>query len=84
MELQNYRHADDRACCRRSSGKRCAQAATLVQCHEVIDTLEQHVAELQREVAWLHERVTLNSRMSSNPPSSDAPGNANRAQRRAS
>ena len=53
---------------------------TLAQCHEVIDTLVQRVAELQREVSWLHEQVTLNSKTSS----SDGPGSANRAQRRAS
>lgn len=32
----------------------------------------------------LQERVNLNSRNSSKPPSSDGPGGANRAQRRAS
>ena len=57
---------------------------TLAQCHEVIDTLVRLVAEQQREIAWLHERVTLNSKTSSKPPSSDAPGSGNRTQRRAS
>ena len=57
---------------------------TVVQCHEVIDTLVQLVDKLQREVAWLHERVTLDSKTSSKPPSSDGPGSGNRAQRRAS
>ena len=57
---------------------------TLAHCHEVIDTLVQLVGELQRQNAWLHERVTLNSKTSSKPPSSDGPGSANRAQRRAS
>ena len=57
---------------------------TLAQCHEVIDTLVRLVADLQREIAWLHERVTLNSKTSSKPPSSDGPGSPNRAQRRAS
>ena len=57
---------------------------TLAQCHEVIETLVQLVDKQQREIAWLHERVTLDSKTSSKPPSSDGPGSANRAQRRAS
>jgi len=57
---------------------------TLAQCHEVIDTLVQLVGELQRQNAWPHERVTLDSKTSSKPPSSDGPGSPNRAQRRAS
>ena len=65
-------------------GVEAPKPQTLAQCHEVIDTLVQLVAEQQREIAWLHERVTLNSKTSSKPPSSDGPGSANRAQRRAS
>ena len=42
------------------------------------------VAELQRQNAWLHERVTLNSNTSSMPPSSGGVSSANRARRRAS
>ena len=47
---------------------------TLAQCHEVIETLVQLVDKQQREIAWLHERVTLDSKTSSKPPSSDGPG----------
>ena len=57
---------------------------TVAQCHEVIDTLVRLVAELQQQIAWLQERVRLDSKTSSKPPSSDAPGSGNRAQRRAS
>lgn len=39
---------------------------------------------LQVQVQLLEERVNLNSRNSSKPPSSDGPGSGNRAQRRAS
>ena len=65
-------------------GVEAPKPQTLVQCHEVIDTLVQLVAEQQREIAWLHERVVLNSKTSSKPPSSDGPGSSSRAQRRAS
>ena len=44
----------------------------------------QLVAEQQQEIAWLHERLALNSKTSSKPPSSDGPSSPNRAQRRAS
>ncbi len=57
---------------------------TLAQCHAVIDTLGQQLAQLREQVAWLQERVKLDSRNSSKPPSSDGPGGGNRAQRRAS
>ena len=65
-------------------GVEAPKPPTLAQCHNVIDTLVQLVAELQRQNAWLHERVTLNSKTSAKPPSSDGPGSPNRAQRRAS
>ena len=65
-------------------GVEAPKLQTLGQCHEVIDTLAQLVAELRREIAWLYERVTLNSKTSSKPSFSDGPGSANRAQRRAS
>ena len=67
-----------------ASGVEAPKPPTLAQCHEVIDTLVQWVAEQQREIASLHERVTLNSKTSSKPPSSDGPGSPKRAQRRAS
>lgn len=57
---------------------------TVAQCHEVIDTLIRLVAEQQRQIAWLQERVALDSKTSSKPPSSDGPASGSRAQRRAS
>ena len=57
---------------------------TLAQCHEVIDTLVRLVAELQQQIAWLQERVKLDSKTSSKPPSSDGPASGSRAQRRTS
>ena len=65
----------------------CAEAVrpqTVAQCHEVIDALVGRVSELQEQVAWLQERVRLDSKTSSKPPSSDGPGSGNRAQRRTS
>jgi len=64
---------------------------TLAQCHQVINELTAQV-ELQREqlarqselLAVLQERLKLDSRNSSKPPSSDGPASGNRAQRRAS
>ena len=50
---------------------------TVAECHAVI-------TELMQRVRLLEERVNLNSRNSSKPPSSDGPGSGNRAQRRAS
>ena len=51
-----------------------AKPQTLAQCHEVIDTLSQQLAQLREQVAWLQERVKLDSRNSSKPPSSDVAG----------
>ena len=65
----------------------CAKPATLAQCHEVIDTLGRELAQLREQLAWLQERMKLDSRNSSKPPSSDGPAGGsggNRAQRRAS
>jgi transposase len=61
-----------------------AKPATVAQCHAVIDTLAQQIAVLQDQVVLLQERVKLDSRNSSKPPSSDGPASGNRAQRRAS
>ena len=61
-----------------------AKPATLQACHEVIDLLALQFAQLREQVALLQERVKLDSRNSSKPPSSDGPGQGNRAQRRAS
>jgi transposase len=61
-----------------------AKPATVAQCHAVIDTLARQIAVLQEQVGLLQERVKLDSRNSSKPPSSDGPAGGNRAQRRAS
>ena len=58
--------------------------ATLRQCHEVIDALTLEVALLREQMTQLQERLKLDSRNSSKPPSSDGPAGGNRAQRRAS
>ena len=58
---------------------------TLAQCHAVIDALGLQIAQLREQMNTLQERLKLNSRNSSKPPSSDGPGSGgNRAQRRAS
>ena len=61
---------------------------TVAQCHQVIDSLVVQLDALREQVLLLQERVQLNSRNSSKPPSSDGPGaggaGGNRAQRRAS
>ena len=61
-----------------------AKPSTVAQCHAVIDNLAQQLAVLPEQVALLQERVKLDSRNSSKPPSSDSPAAGNRAQRRAS
>lgn len=58
--------------------------ATLSECHAVIDVLALQVEQLREQMAVLQERLKLDSRNSSKPPSSDGPGSGNRAQRRAS
>lgn len=61
-----------------------SKPTTLEQCHAVIDVLAAEVAVLRGQVVLLQERLTLDSRNSSKPPSADGPGRGNRAQRRAS
>lgn len=54
------------------------------QCHAVIDTLAQQIAVLHEQIALLQERLRLDSRNSSKPPSSDGPGHGgSRVERRA-
>lgn len=57
---------------------------TLQQCHEVIAAQALQIAQLREQMALLQERLKLDSRTSSKPPSSDGPAGGNRAQRRAS
>lgn len=57
---------------------------SLADCHAVIRAQGELLSTLQAQVELLQERVNLNSRNSSKPPSSDGPGAGNRAQRRAS
>ena len=68
-----------------------AKPATVAQCHEVIDALALQIELLRGQVitqsrvlAVLQERLKLDSKNSSKPPSSDGPASGNRAQRRAS
>lgn len=58
--------------------------ATLPECHAVIGTMALELAQLREQMAWLQERLKVDSRNSSKPPSSDGPGSGTRAQRRAS
>lgn len=61
-----------------------AKPATLQQCHELIDAMALQIGQLREQMALMQERLKLDSRNSSKPPSSDGPGAGNRAQRRAS
>ena len=58
--------------------------ATVAECHAVIQSLALEVGQLREQMVWLQERLKVDSRNSSKPPSSDGPGSGNRAQRRAS
>ena len=77
-------HSDIEENERRSGLAGATRPATLLQCHEVIDALTSEVAQLRQRLALLQERLKLDSRNSSKPPSSDGPAGGNRAQRRAS
>jgi transposase len=76
----------------RAAGLPAAKPATLPECHAVIEVQALQIAQLHEQMglmndalAVLQERLKLNSRNSSKPPSSDGPGSGgNRAQRRAS
>ena len=58
--------------------------ATVPECHAVIESLALEVGQLREQMAWLQERLKVDSRNSSKPPSSDGPASGNRGQRRAS
>jgi transposase len=57
---------------------------SLAECHAVIEMLAVQNVQLREQVALIQERLKLDSRNSSKPPSSDGPGSGNRTQRRAS
>jgi len=62
-----------------------AAASTLARCLEIIAAQAGEITQLREEMALLQERLKLDSRNSSKPPSSNGPGSGgNRAQRRAS
>lgn len=65
----------------RQSTEAVLKPATVEQCHAVIDQLADELHSLRLAVAVLTERVTLNSRNSSKPPSSDGPGRGGRVAR---
>lgn len=69
---------------RNLDGPGSAKPQTLQRCHEVIDAMAIEIAQLREQMSALQERLKLDSRNSSKPPSSDVPGGGNRAQRRAS
>ena len=58
--------------------------ASLAECHAVIQSQALLLDELRARLLVLEERVNLDSNNSSKPPSSNGPGQMNRAQRRAS
>jgi transposase len=58
--------------------------ATVPECHAVIGVLALELAHLREQVAWLQERLKVDSRDSSKPPSSDGPGSGKRDKRPAS
>jgi transposase len=61
-----------------------AGALSLAQCLQIIAVQAGEIAQLREQMALLQERLKLDSKNSSKPPSSDGPGSGNRAQRRAS
>lgn len=64
--------------------KGAAFPQTLGECHALLAIQASKLEELAAQVSVLSERLKLDSRNSSKPPSSDGPGGGNRAQRRAS
>ncbi len=58
--------------------------ASVPECHALIQSMVLEIGQLREQMAWLQEKLKVDSRNSSKPPSSDGPGSGNRAQRRAS
>jgi len=54
---------------------------TVVECHELIRQLQVNHVQVMQRLSELEERLKLNSRNSSKPPSSDGPGTPPRAPR---
>ena len=67
-----------------ASVERAELPASLAECHAVIQSQVLLLDELRARLLVLEERVNLDSNNSSKPPSSNGPGQMNRAQRRAS
>ena len=61
-----------------------AKPTTLDECHAVIQAQALQIGQLLEQMAAIQERLKLDSRNSSKPPSSDGPDRPNRAQRRTS
>ena len=61
-----------------------SEPGTVAQCHAVIAELRAQNLRLQEQLAALEERLKLDSRNSSKPPSSDGPGRGKRVKRRTS
>ena len=76
-------HSDVSGSEQRAQPVAAAKPATVQECHAVIEALALEVEQLREQMAWLQERLKVDSRNSSKPPSSDDPGGGNRAQRRA-
>ena len=74
----------DNATAEAAPGPDQCKPETVAQCHEVIERLSRQLAQTQERLAWFEERLKLDSRNSSKPPSSDGPGRSKRARRRVS
>jgi Family of unknown function (DUF6444) len=55
---------------------------TVVQCRQLIEALALEVAQLREQLALTQERLKLDSKNSSKPPSSEGPASGKRPQRR--
>jgi transposase len=84
--MQSEEHTRDE-----NAGASIPKPTTLEKCHQVIaalsvqnEQLREQLTHQEQETALLAERLKLNSRNSSKPPSSDGPSSGKRAQRRTS